>query len=64
MGKVANLVWVSVVTRVIVDDNASEEEIMEIALPRLLGNLSENFLEHVEEIIDDLEVPFGALSTD
>jgi hypothetical protein len=61
MGKVAKLVRVMITTRIIVDDNASEEEIMEIALPRLLDNLYtivDNAFENIEEIVDDTEVPY------
>jgi hypothetical protein len=61
MGKVAKLVRVMITTRIIVDDNASEEEIMEIALPRLLDNLYtivDNAFENIEEIVDDTELPY------
>jgi hypothetical protein len=58
MGKVAKLVRVMVTTRVIVDDNASEDEIMETALPRLLDNLQTNAFENIEDIVDDTEVPY------
>jgi hypothetical protein len=58
MGKVAKLVRVMVTTRVIVDDNASEDEIMESALPRLLDNLQTNAFENIEDIVDDTEVPY------
>ena len=56
--KVAKLVRVMITTRIIVDDNASEEEIMEIALPMLLDNLYTNAFENIEEIVDDTEVPY------
>ena len=56
--KVAKLVRVMITTRIIVDDNASEKEIMEIALPRLLDNLYTNAFENIEEIVDDTEVPY------
>ncbi len=58
MAKVAKLVRVMVTTRVIVDDNASEDEIMETALPRLLDNLQTNAFENIEDIVDDTEVPY------
>ena len=58
MGKVAKLVRLMVTTRVIVDDNASEDEIMETALPRLLDNLQTNAFENIEDIVDDTEVPY------
>lgn len=56
--KVAKLVRVMITTRIIVDDNTSEKEIMEIALPRLLDNLYTNAFENIEEIVDDTEVPY------
>ena len=56
--KVAKLVRVMITTRIIVDDNASEKEIMEIALPRLLDNLYTNAFENIEEIVDDTEVSY------
>lgn len=58
MKKVAKLVRVMVTTRIIVDENASEDEIMETALPRLLDNLQSNAFENIEEIVDDVEVPY------
>jgi hypothetical protein len=56
--KVAKLVYVSLVTRVIVDENATEQEIMELAVPKLSENLMDSPFEHLEDIIDDLECPF------
>lgn len=58
MGKVAKLVWVGFATRVIVDDNASDEQIMELAMPRLIDNLMTNGFENLESIEDDLECPY------
>jgi len=43
MGKVAKLVYASLVVRVIVDDNASEEEILAIAIPKLSSTVT-NFI--------------------
>lgn len=60
MKKVAKLVYVSVGTRVVVDENATEEEIMQKARPQLIRNLKEDgILDHVESIDDDTEIPFG-----
>ena len=56
--KVAKLVYASLVTRVIVDENATEQEIMELAVPKLSENLMDSPFEHLEDIIDDLECPF------
>lgn len=58
VAKVAKLVWVSIRTRVIVDDNASDEQIMELAMPRLFDSLMTNGFENIESIEDDLECPF------
>jgi len=58
MAKVTKLVWVSIGTRVIVDDNASDEQIMELAMPRLIDNLMTNGFENIESIEDDLECPY------
>jgi hypothetical protein len=55
--KVAKLVYVSLMTRVIVDENATEQEIMELAVPKLLENLMDSPFDHLEDITDDLECP-------
>ena len=57
--KVAKLVTVSVTTRVIVDSNLSEEEIMKTALPQLKRNLAiDGILDHLDKIVADTECPF------
>jgi hypothetical protein len=56
--KVAKLVYVSLVTRVVVDENATEQEIMELAVPKLSENLMDSPFENLEDITDDLECPF------
>jgi len=58
MKKVAKLVYVSLLTRVIVDENATEQDILEAAIPKLSEKLLDNPYEHVENIVDDLECPF------
>jgi len=58
MKKVAKLVYVSLVTRVVVDENATEQEIMEAAIPKLSEKLMDEPFEHLEEIVDDIECPF------
>ena len=56
--KVAKLVYVSLVTRVVVDENATEQEIMELAVPKLSENLMDSPFENLEDITDELECPF------
>jgi len=55
--KVAKLVRVSLVTRVIVDVDATEQDIMEMAIPKLSENLMDNPFQCIDEIVDDLECP-------
>jgi len=62
--KVAKLVVVSIMTRVVVDENATDEDIIEAARPQLMANMKSDLHENVETIFDDLEVPFGTLDTD
>ena len=54
----AKLVSATVITRVIVPDNASEETILESAKPRLLWNLINDYTDLVEEIKEDTESPY------
>lgn len=56
--KVAKLVRVSLVTRVIVDVDATEQDIMELAVPKLSENLMDAPFENLEEIVDDTECPY------
>lgn len=58
MSKVAKLVYVSLMTRVIVDQNASEEEIIEAARVKFLDKVKTELTENIEEIIDDEECPY------
>lgn len=56
--KVAKLVYVSLLTRVIVDENATQKDIMELAVPKLSEKLMDSPFEHIEEIVDDIECPY------
>jgi hypothetical protein len=58
MSKVAKLVYVSLVTRVVVDEKATEQEILELAFPKLSEKLTDEFIENLEEIVDDIECPY------
>lgn len=56
--KVAKLVYVSLVTRVIVDENATDEQILEAAKSHFIEKVETELGEHLEEIIDDEECPY------
>lgn len=58
MAKVAKLVAVSLLTRVIVEDTASEGEILSAASPRFIGKIHTDLEDNVEYIVDDTECPF------
>lgn len=58
MSKVAKLVYVSLVTRVIVDDNASDSEILMKAQMKFIEKIENEIYEHLEEIVDDTECPY------
>lgn len=56
--KKAVLVSFSVVTRVIVDNNMTESDIIEMAAIKCSEKLSVEPCEHLSKIEDDLECPF------
>lgn len=56
--KVSKLVYVTLLTRVIVEENATEQEIMEKAVPKLSENLMDSPFENIEKIVDDTEMPY------
>lgn len=58
-GKVAKLVYISLATRVIVDANATEEEIVEASKENFLNKINTELHENLEEILDDEEMPFN-----
>lgn len=64
MTKVAKLVTISLMTRVVVDENASDENIMEIAKQKFIEKVKNEALENLEEIVDDTECPCGTFYTD
>lgn len=57
MKKVAKLVTVTFITRVVVDENSSDEQIFEAARPMLKLKAQEEMFENLESIVDDLESP-------
>jgi hypothetical protein len=58
MSLVAKLVYVTLATRVIVDENASESEILELAGIKLSEKIQNELTEHLESIEDDIECPY------
>ena len=56
--KVAKLVYVSLVTRIVVDENASEDEILNAASVKFIEKIQDEIEEHIEEIVDDNECPY------
>lgn len=58
MGKVAKLVYVSLATRVVVDEDATEEQIIDAAKHRFIDKLNTEIDEHIESIEDDVECPY------
>jgi len=55
--QVAKLVRISLVTRLIVDEDATKEDIMELAIPKLSESLMEQPMACIDEIVDDTECP-------
>jgi len=64
MSKVAKLVYYSFVTRVVVEDDATQEDIIRESKRRILEKVNNELGENLEEIIDDEECPVGAFDTD
>ena len=60
MAKVAKLVLVSLMTRVIVEDTATDEEILAIARPKFHAIVENELMENLESIADDTECPYGS----
>ena len=57
--KKAHLVYVSIATRVVVDENATEQDIIELANAQIMDNLIfDGIFENVEEVLDDDECPY------
>ena len=59
--KKAYLVYVSLATRVVVDENATEQDIIELANAQIMDNIIfDGIFENVEEVLDDDERPYDA----
>jgi hypothetical protein len=62
--KIAKLVRVSLVTRVVVDLKATEADIMEAAVPKLSESLMDSPLSHLDSIEEDVECPYVSFVDD
>ena len=58
MKKVAKLVLWSPMTRVIVDEGATYDEIVVAAKEKFRDKLVWEYEENIEDVIDDLEMPY------
>lgn len=57
--KKAYLVYVSLATRVVVDENTTEQDIIKLANANILDNIiADGIFENVEEVIEDEECPY------
>ena len=59
MSKKAMLVYTTFVTRVIVDENATDEEIIEAAAPKLAEQALYELSENIDEITFDEDCPYN-----
>jgi hypothetical protein len=64
MGKVARLVTFSLTTRVVVDENASEDEIIQAARPQIQEKVRTELGDNMTENELDEECPFGTFDFD
>lgn len=62
--KVAKLVYYSFVTRVVVDETSSEDDIIVASKRMMLEKVKSDLGENLEEIVDDEECPIGTFDTD
>lgn len=54
----AKLVYCSFMTRVVVPDDATEDQVIEKAKDNLFEKVRNDLHENIEEVIDDEEVPY------
>lgn len=63
--KVAKLVYVTFLTRVIVEDTDTDEQIVSVAKKGIQAQMdNDEVFENLDKIEDDKECPFGTLQTD
>jgi hypothetical protein len=58
MRKVAKLVYITMATRVIVDEDAQDDEIIEASRKNFILKVKEELHENLEDIVDDIECPY------
>lgn len=58
MGKIAKLILASFMTRIIIDEDAPLETILEIARKKFYEKINLEFAENIESIEEDFESPF------
>ena len=59
--KKAHLVYISMATRVVVDENATEQDIIKLANAQIINNIiADGIFENVEEVLEDNECPYDA----
>lgn len=58
MSKVAKLVAVSLMTRIIVEEGSSEAETLEKAEPKFIATIQTELMDNLEFIDDDTECPY------
>lgn len=58
MKKVAKLVYITMATRVIVDEDAQDDEIIEASRKNFILKVKEELHENLEDIVDDIECPY------
>lgn len=64
MKKVAKIVCISLMTRVIVDEDATDEQIAELAKGKFIEKIEGELLENLEDVYDDEECPIGNFEQD
>ena len=58
MGKIAKLVTITMTTRIVVGEDASEADIIDIASIRMSEKIQHEFNENLGSIVDDMECPY------
>ena len=64
MAKVAKLVLVSLMARVVVDESATDKQILDEARPKFIEKVNTELGENLDNISGDTECPFGSLPGD
>ena len=58
MAKTAKLVTVSLITRVVVDDTATDDDIIQQSKQKFIDTINSSLGDHIEDIEDDDECPY------